>query len=76
MEQLLSVVNRRIEIRFLIIFGETKTSLRTRLQCGKEKVCDPVAVTGRSAPLPTMIDEGVRDDGDKMVESLPVSAVI
>jgi hypothetical protein len=76
MKQLLSVVNRRIEIRFLIIFGETKTSLRTRLRCGKEKVCDPVAVTGRSAPLPTMIDEGVRDDGDKMVESLPASAVI
>jgi hypothetical protein len=42
----------------------------------KEKMCDPVAVTGRSAPLPTMIDEGVRDDGDKMLESLPASAVI
>jgi hypothetical protein len=39
-------------------------------------MCDPVAVTGRSAPLPTMIDEGVRDDGDKMLESLPASAVI
>jgi hypothetical protein len=70
------MVNRRIEIRFLIIFGETKTSLRTRLRCGKEKVCDPVAVTRRSAPLPTIIDEGVRDDGDKMVDSLPASVVI
>jgi len=31
MEQLLSVVKRRIEIRFLIMLGDTKTSLRIRL---------------------------------------------
>ena len=42
----------------------------------EKKVCDPVAATGRSAPLPTMIDEGVLDEGEKMVESLPASAVI
>ena len=75
MEQLLLVVKRRMEIRFLIMFGETRTSLRTILRRGKEKVCDPVAVTGRSVPLPTMID-GVLDEGEKMVESLPASAVI
>jgi hypothetical protein len=39
-------------------------------------MCDLVAVTGRSAPLPTMIDEGVKDDGEEMVESLPASAVM
>ena len=76
MEQLLSVVKRRMEIRFLIICGETKTSLRTRFRCGKEKVCDPVAVTGRSAPLPTMIDEGVSDEGDEKEESVPASTVM
>jgi hypothetical protein len=76
MEQLLSVVKRRIEIRFLIMLGDTKTSLRTRLRCGKEKICDPVAMTGSCAPLPTMIDEGVKDDGGEMEERLPVSAVM
>ena len=39
-------------------------------------MCDPVAVTGRSAPLPTMIDEGVNDDGKEVTERLPASAVM
>jgi hypothetical protein len=57
-----------MEIKFLIMCGETKTSLRTRLPCGKEKLCDPVAVTGRSAPFPTTIDEGVSEEGDEKEE--------
>ena len=68
MEQLLSVVKRQIEIRFLIMLGDTKTSLRTRLRPKKEKVCDLVAVTGSSAPFPTTIDEGVDEKGGEMVE--------
>jgi hypothetical protein len=63
-----------MEIRFLIMLADTKTSLRTRLRCGKEKKYDPVAVTGRCAPLPTMI--GVKDDGGEMMERLPVSTVM
>jgi len=65
-----------MEIKFLIMLGDTRTLLRTRLRCGDEKICDPVAVTGRSAPLPIMIDEGVKDDGGEMVERLPGSAVM
>jgi hypothetical protein len=65
-----------MEIRFLIICGETKTLLRTKFRCGKEKVCDPMAVTGSNAPLPTMIDEGVDEFGREMVEILPASAVM
>jgi hypothetical protein len=62
-----------MEIKFFIICGETKTFLRTRLPCGKEKVRDPMAVTGSKAPLPTMIDEGVDEVGIEVVESIPVS---
>ena len=76
MEQLLSVVKRRIEIKFLIMLGDTSTLLRTKLRCGKEKVCDPVAVTGSKAPFPTMIDEGVNEVGEEKVESLPASEVM
>ena len=76
MEQLLSVVKRRIEIRFLIMLGDTRTLLRTKLRYGKEKICDPVAVTGSRAPFPTMIDEGVNEVGEEMVESLPASEVM
>jgi hypothetical protein len=76
MEQLLSVVKRRMEIKFLMICGETKTLLRTKFRLGKEKVCDPVAVTGSKAPLPTMIDEGVDELGKERVEIVPASAVM
>ena len=37
-------------------------------------MCDPMAVIGSNAPLPTMIDEGVEEVGGEMVESLPASA--
>ena len=63
MEQLLSVVKRRTEIKFLIMLGDTKTLERTRGRRSVEKECDPRDVTGSEAPLPTMIDEGLDDDG-------------
>jgi len=63
MEQLLSVVKRCTEIKFLIMFGETKTLERTRGRRATKKECDPIDVTGNEAPLPTMIDEGLDDDG-------------
>jgi hypothetical protein len=63
MEQLLSVVKRRTEIKFLIMLGNTKTLERTSGCRIVEKECDPVDVTGSEAPLPTMIDEGLDDDG-------------
>jgi hypothetical protein len=65
-----------MEIKFLIMLGDTKTLLRTRLRCGKEKVCDLMAVTGSKAPFPTMIDEGADEEGGEMVESLPASEVM
>jgi hypothetical protein len=43
---------------------------------GKKKICDPVAVTGSKAPFLTMIDEGVNEVGEEMVESLPASEVM
>ena len=63
MEQLLSVVKRRTEIKFLIMLGDTKTLERTSGRRIVEKECDPVDVTGSKVPLPTMIDEGLDDDG-------------
>ena len=63
MEQLLSVVKRRTEIKFLIMLGDTKTLERTSGRRIVEKECDPVDVMGSEAPLPTMIDEGLDDDG-------------
>jgi hypothetical protein len=54
-EQLLSVVNWRTEIKFLISFGETRTLLRYKLDgsCAK-----PVEVTGSTDPSPTTMFEG------------------
>ena len=51
-----------MEIKFLIMLGDTKTLERTSGRRIVEKECDPVDVTGSEAPLPTMIDEGP-DDG-------------
>ena len=65
-----------MEIKFLIMLGDTKTLLRTRLRCGKEKMDDPVAVTGSKAPLPTIIEEGVKEEGGEILESLPASDVM
>ena len=56
MEQLLSMVNRQTEIRFLISCGETKTLLRWR--CGVRSVL-PVDVMGSKEPLLTTIEQGV-----------------
>jgi hypothetical protein len=63
MEQLLSVVKRRTEIKFLIMFGNTRTLERTRGHRVVENECDPIDVMGSEAPLPTMIDEGPDDKG-------------
>jgi len=54
-EKLLSEVNWRTDIRFLISFGETRTLLRCR---GPDKCAVPVEVTGSKEPLPTTIAEG------------------
>jgi hypothetical protein len=54
-EQLLSEVNWRTDIRFLIRFGET----RILLSKNEPGSCvEPVAVTGKREPLPTIMDEG------------------
>jgi hypothetical protein len=63
MEQLLSVVKRRIEIKFLIMLGETRTLERIGGRRSVVKECDPTEVLGSKAPLPTMIDEGPDDEG-------------
>jgi hypothetical protein len=47
MEQLLSVVKRRTEIKFLIMLGETRTLERERGRSVVEKEYDPTEVTGR-----------------------------
>jgi hypothetical protein len=49
--------------KFIIMFGEIKTLERTRGRRAVEKEWDPIDVTGREAPLPTMIDEGLDDNG-------------
>ena len=53
-EQLLSEVNWRTDIRFLISFGETRTLLRCR---GPDKCAVPVEVTGSKEPSLTTIAE-------------------
>jgi hypothetical protein len=63
MEQLLSMVKRWTETKFLIMLGETRTLERTRGRRAVEKECDPTEVTRSKAPLPTMIDEGLDDEG-------------
>jgi len=72
MEQLLSVVKRRTEIKFLIMPGLTKTLERIRGRCGVIKEEDPVEVTGRRAPLPTMIEGGQEEEGGWEKVSIPV----
>ena len=71
MEQLLSVVNRRTEIKFLIMLGDTKTLLRTRERRGALKGNEPMEVMGSKAPLPTMIDEGPDKEGGRGEERMP-----
>jgi hypothetical protein len=57
-EQLLSMVNWRTEIRFLMSLGETRTLLRCK---GPGKWAPPEEVTGIREPSPTIIEAG-RDD--------------
>ena len=66
-EQLLSVVNWRTEIRFLIICGHIRTLLRRKR--GESSV-EPVAVKGIMEPLPTTMDEGARYRGEQACESI------
>jgi hypothetical protein len=63
MEQLLLVVKRRMEIKFLMMLGVTKTLERTRDRCGMEKDDDPTEVTGSKTMFLTMIDEGTNEGG-------------
>jgi hypothetical protein len=56
--------------------GRHQNIVKNKIAMWERKIYDPVAVIGSCAPLPTMIDEGVKDDGGEMVERLPVSAVM
>ena len=64
-EQLLSIVNWRTKMRFLISCGDTRTLLRRNV--GDNSV-ELVAVTGSIEPLPTIIDEGVGYRGNRTCE--------
>jgi len=75
-EQLLSVVNRRTEIKFLIMLGETKTLFRTRERCGVGNEYEPVEVMGKRAPLPTIMEEGPDKEGGRGDERIPEWAVM
>jgi hypothetical protein len=70
-EQLLSVVNRRTEIKFLIMLGDTRTLFRTRGECGVGNEYEPVEVIGKRAPLPTIIEEGSDEEGEREDERIP-----
>jgi hypothetical protein len=48
--------------KFLIMLGDTKTLSRTRLRCGKEKACDPTAVT--------VIVDGKMMDGNQILNNV------
>jgi hypothetical protein len=45
------------------MLGEITTLERIKGRRGVKKEWDPTEVTGRIAPLPTMIDEGLDDEG-------------
>jgi hypothetical protein len=75
MEQLLPVVKRRTEFKFLIMPGATRTLERTKGRCGVIKEEDPTDVTGRDAPLPTMVEEGC-EGGKKEELSIPTVLVM
>jgi len=66
-EQLLSVVNWRTDIRFLIICGDTRTLLRCKE--GGNSV-EPVAVIGMMEPLLTTMDEGAAYRREQACESI------
>jgi hypothetical protein len=45
------------------MLGETRTLERIGGRRSVAKECDPTEVMGSKAPLPTMIDEGLDDEG-------------
>jgi hypothetical protein len=45
------------------MLGETRTLERERGRPVVEKECDPTEVTGSKTLLPTIIDEGLDDEG-------------
>jgi hypothetical protein len=63
--QLLSVVNWRTEIRFLIICGDTRTLLTRK---SGDNSAEPMVVTGSVESLPTTIGEGVGYCGKEKCE--------
>lgn len=65
-----------MESKFLIVLGQTKTSLRRSEQCEVGNERDPMEVTGKSDPFPTTIDEGVCIEGGQVVESIPALEVM
>ena len=72
-EQLLSELNWRTDIRFLIRFGET----RTLLKCKKVGKCaTPVDVTGKREQLPAIIEKGKDEFGKVVCERMNACGVI
>jgi hypothetical protein len=67
-EQLLSIVNWRTEIKFVISCGETRTLLRHNKG---EITVEPTDVTGSKDPLPTTMDEGEGYRGELVCEREP-----
>jgi hypothetical protein len=53
------------------MLGETRTLLRTRERCDVGKEYEPVEVTGKRAPLPTIIEEGPDKEGERGDERIP-----
>jgi hypothetical protein len=70
------MVKRRTKIKFLIMLGDTRTSLRTREHCGVVNEYEPVEVMGNKEPLPTIIEEGLDREGSRGDESIPECAVM
>lgn len=53
------------------MLGATRTLERIRDRCGVVKRDDPTEVTGRRAPLPTIIYEGLEEGGGWEEVSIP-----
>jgi hypothetical protein len=62
-EQLLSMVKRWIEIKFLIICGETRILCRCNERSVNKKEVEPIAVIGKEEPLSTIILGEVKEVG-------------
>ena len=70
------MVKRRTEIKFLIMWGETRISERNKFPRAVGIVAEPVAVTGSKDPLPTIILDGVECEGRVDEVSIPEFDVI